>query len=177
MGTPPLERFAMSYLDRSVRPLRVVALGLAIAVAISGAPRSDAGETDTATDVIVVVGAAGEDEYRTAFEEWAERWQAIAQRAGAAHLRIGNPQAKRDDAPERSDRERLSDAVRRLVKRDVGDPLWIVLIGHGTFSRDTAKFNLTGPDVSAEELAKWVEPARRPLVVVNNASASGPFVN
>ena len=56
-------------------------------------------------------------------------------------------------------------------------PLWIVLLGHGTFTRGVAKFNLRGPDVSAEELAEWLQPHTRPVVVVNCASASGPFVN
>jgi hypothetical protein len=55
--------------------------------------------------------------------------------------------------------------------------LWLVLIGHGTNTRGVAKFNLRGPDVSAQELSQWLQPIQRPVVIVNCASASGPFVN
>ena len=55
--------------------------------------------------------------------------------------------------------------------------MWLVLIGHGTYARDVAKFNLRGPDVSAKELSEWLESVERPLVVVNCSSASGPFIN
>ena len=33
------------------------------------------------------------------------------------------------------------------------EELWIVFIGHGTFDGRSAKFNLRGPDISADELA------------------------
>src|SRR6185369_7859720 len=55
--------------------------------------------------------------------------------------------------------------------------LWLVLIGHGTFDGKEARFNLRGPDVSSAELAEWLQPFRRPLVVINTASCSGPFLN
>jgi hypothetical protein len=55
--------------------------------------------------------------------------------------------------------------------------LWLVLIGHGTFDGRTAKFNLRGPDVSAEDLAEWLQPMLRPLVIINTASSSAPFLN
>ena len=35
---------------------------------------------------------------------------------------------------------------------------------------------LIGPDVSAGELAEWTAPVKRPLAVVNCASASAPFI-
>ena len=40
-----------------------------------------------------------------------------------------------------------------------------------------AKFNLRGPDVSDVELSEWLAPVKRPVVVINCASASGPFLN
>jgi hypothetical protein len=53
----------------------------------------------------------------------------------------------------------------------------VVLIGHGTFDGREAKFNLRGPDVSAVELAGWLDGVARPTVVINCASSSGPFIN
>jgi hypothetical protein len=55
--------------------------------------------------------------------------------------------------------------------------LWLVLIGHGTFNGKEAKFNLRGPDLSATERAEWLKPFRRPVVVINCASSSSPFLN
>ena len=54
--------------------------------------------------------------------------------------------------------------------------LWLVFIGHGTFDGRSAKFNLRGPDISAADLAEVLKPCRRPLVVIQCASASGPFL-
>jgi hypothetical protein len=52
-----------------------------------------------------------------------------------------------------------------------------VFIGHGTFDGRSAKFNLRGPDISAEELAAALKPCQRPLAVIQCASASGPFLS
>ena len=53
----------------------------------------------------------------------------------------------------------------------------IVLIGHGTFDSQQAKFNLIGPDLTAREYADSVAalPTRR-VVFVNCASSSGEFI-
>jgi len=55
--------------------------------------------------------------------------------------------------------------------------LWVVLIGHGTFDSKEARFNLRGPDVSASDLDVWLKPFHRPIVVINTASSSSPFLN
>ena len=52
-----------------------------------------------------------------------------------------------------------------------------MLIGHGTFDGREAKFNLRGPDMTDLELSEWLAPYKRPVVVINCASASGPFIN
>jgi hypothetical protein len=52
-----------------------------------------------------------------------------------------------------------------------------VLIGHGTYDGREAKFNLRGPDLTDVELSGWLDPVKRPVVIVNCASASGPFLN
>ncbi|HVE16337.1 MAG TPA: hypothetical protein VNB29_06350, partial [Chthoniobacterales bacterium] len=57
-----------------------------------------------------------------------------------------------------------------------GGDLWIVLIGHGTFDGRNAKFNLPGDDLSAADLAGWLQPFQRRVVVLNLFSASGAFL-
>lgn len=149
---------------------------------------TDAPPVSNATaDVIIVVGAAGEASYEEAFANWAARWQSVAQAAGARSTLIGEPAAE----SEPNDRERLQQAIAALAPEAAANdsngaqaetaqadaPVWIVLLGHGTFSQNVAKFNLRGPDVSAEELAQWLRPLTRPLVVINASSSSGPFIN
>lgn len=120
--------------------------------------------------VIAVVGAAGSEEYREQFVEWAGGWREAATQAGAGFLPIGL-----DDETEVSDRQRLQQSLKEQTNS--AEPLWLVLIGHGTFDGRAAKFNTRGADVTAEELASWIEPINRPLAVINCASASGPFIN
>lgn len=126
-----------------------------------------------AVDVIVVLGAAGTAEYGEKFEAWGAHWETAAQRAGARLTVIGRDTAD-DRSPESSDRERLQQAV----QRDPQSPaeLWIVLIGHGTYDRREAKFNLRGPDVSANDLKSWLTPSSRPTAIVDTSAASAPFL-
>ena len=125
--------------------------------------------SEARTSVIVVVGAAGTPEYGGRFAAWADRWKQACARADAQVTVIGL------DAGGTPDRDRLAEALGREASRPRGD-LWLVLLGHGTFDGRSAKFNLRGVDLGADELAKWLAPVRRPLVVIDAASASAPFV-
>ncbi|MHB0959003.1 MAG: hypothetical protein ACYC0X_26990 [Pirellulaceae bacterium] len=120
--------------------------------------------------VIVVLGAAGAEEYDVQFTAWHDRWKEVCERTNAAFRCVG-----RDHANQESDLQQLQSA---LVEETIapGEPLWLVLIGHGTFDGRQAKFNLRGDDLTAEQLAEWLAPLQRPLVIVNCASASGPFL-
>ena len=129
-----------------------------------------ADSTDSQT-VIVVVGAPGAAEYQPQFQTWADRWALAADKTGARFLRVG--QAEHSEA---SDRDLLRELLAAEPKTSQ-EPLWLVLIGHGTFEGDDAKFNVRGPDFSAKELAGWLQPFQRPVAVINCASSSGPFVN
>lgn len=126
--------------------------------------------------VVVVLGAPGAPEYEEQFRSWADRWADAASAAGAELTRIG------DDAPEDADdrdrlREALASSSASASASSVGGPLWVVLIGHGTFDGREAKFNLRGPDVSASELGGWLGEASGPMAIIDCASASGPFIN
>ena len=121
--------------------------------------------------VVIVVGAPGEDEFGKAFSQWAASWEKAVSQSGAKLLTIGLK-----PLPGATDHEGLRQALEGEPKEG-GNELWLVLIGHGTFDGKEAKFNLRGPDFSATELAAWLKPFRRPVAVINTASASGPFIN
>lgn len=131
------------------------------------------GADDPRPCVIVVVGAPGEPEYGAEFRRWADLWQAAAAKAGAESIRIGlDPESAPDD------RERLrATLAAKVAGPEVREPLWLVLIGHGSYDGREAKFNLRGPDVSDADLAAWLAPIGRPIVAIDCASASGPFLN
>lgn len=120
--------------------------------------------------VLVVVGAAGEKDFGEQFGEWAGRWQAAAESANAEFAAIGL-----DNAGEKSDREQLQQRLLSLSGKSA-EPVWLVLIGHGTFDGKTAKFNLRGPDFTPAELASWLKPIERPLAILDCTSSSGPFL-
>jgi hypothetical protein len=128
-------------------------------------------QTNEYRSLILVVGASGEPEYAEKFSAWADLWKTAAAKGGF-HLSIVGVDA---DHPE-DDRTRLLNLLRAETARPAGE-LWLVFIGHGTFDGQSAKFNLRGPDISAEELAAELKPCRRPLAVIQCASASGPFLN
>jgi len=121
--------------------------------------------------VLIVVGASGSPDYASQFSQWAGLWQSAAAKAGAEPVLIGrSPEAGT------TDRDRLHAIV--VEKASTGrEPLWIVMIGHGTFDGREAKFNLRGPDLSDAEFAQWLAPSKRPIVLINCASGSGPFIN
>src|SRR6185503_13502088 len=148
----------------------VLAAFLALAPALASSSETTASTPTNSTSVLVVVGAAGEEEFGQTFAESAGRWSNACREASAKLTTIGvgtNGAA--------SDLERLQQALTNEPK-DGAAELWLVLLGHGTFNGKEAKFNLRGADVSATELADWLKPFRRPLAVINTSSASAPFL-
>lgn len=53
------------------------------------------------------------------------------------------------------------------------DTLELLLVGHGTFDGLAYKFNVPGPDVTAEELSGWLDRIKARQVVVVATSCSG----
>ena len=128
----------------------------------------------TAPAIIVAIGAPGTPEYEEQFLDWSKRWQDATATAKAEFICIGDNAAT--DQTTETDLDQLKNSIERHAGNSAS-PLWLILIGHGTFDGQTAKFNLRGPDLSADELAAWLAPMKRPVVVINCASASAPFLN
>lgn len=138
------------------------------ATAPSTAPRADTGKPT----VVLIVGAEGTPEYGKEFTTWADRWVAAAKSQSASLVQLG----REGSSSNPDDRTQLISLIQNQP-REGNDPLWIVMIGHGTYDGKDAKFNLRGPDISDTELAEWLRPIRRPLVVIDCASSSGPYLN
>lgn len=120
--------------------------------------------------VIVAVGAAGNEEYGHLFSGWADLWQSAASHGRTEFIQLGN--LSDDD-----DLAKFSDHVSRAAKHQTAEPLWVVLIGHGTFDGRTAHFNMRGKDLSAAKMNDLLKDAQRPVAVINCTSCSSPFIN
>lgn len=125
--------------------------------------------------VIIMVGAVGEENYAENFAKWTANWQHACEAANAKAVTFGLDRKSSNAKPSPSDRERLKVAL-DAEPRDGANELWLVLLGHGTADAKDAKFNLRGDDVSVSEIAAWVKPFQRPVVVVCAFSASGAWL-
>jgi hypothetical protein len=155
MGTAPLEGAGL-----------MTILSLLLGAVLATSSSTDEGR------VVVVVGAEGTSEFGAEFQEAADAWQAAAQQAQLPLTRIGS-EAESEDS---SDLQQLESVLQKQKGKQPGT-LWLVLIGHGTFDGETAKFNLRGPDLSAGQLKEWLAPIEQTVAVINCSSCSGPFIN
>jgi hypothetical protein len=118
-----------------------------------------------------VAGLGGEPDYEQRFTALAADLDRITKAGGAtAHVvTLSGPEATRDHL-----QQTLVDIAGAAHADDV---LVITLVGHGSFDGSQYKFNLPGPDVSAEQLAGWCDhiAATRQLII-NTTSASGGSV-
>lgn len=143
---------------------------LALFLMLNGPISSLADEAPRAAEIVVLVGAPGTPDYEGLFRRWAGQWETAAKSANAAYTMIGL-----DPSTAMSDRARLEQWLKDADKTGPRE-LWLVLIGHGTFDRRVAKFNLRGPDVSTDDLKEWIKPIERPVVVIDTSAASAPFL-
>lgn len=114
--------------------------------------------TSYASDFIIAAGAPGNDEFAAIFDQQITDWTA----ATAAIVT--------------RDLTSFEKSVAENATKESTTPLWLILIGHGTFDERSAKFNFIGDDLSAEGLAGLIKEAKRPLVIINTTAASAPFL-
>lgn len=164
MDSPPLEGDAVKLVTK------LLVCILIVIVAVFSAPGAGYQGYQKPT-VIVVVGAAGAEEYGAQFTKWAGLWEEACSKGDTKFTVIGL-----DKVENPNDRSALQKVLSDESEQTT-TALWLVLIGHGTFDGRTAKFNLRGPDVSADELAEWLKPVIRPIAVINTASSSAPFLS
>ena len=117
--------------------------------------------------LIVVTGLPGQAAFGAEMEATAKVWSEAAQRGGHSLQSItpgAGPQLPQ-----------LQTAL-SAAAAEAQEPLWLVLLGHGSAQGKAPKFNLEGPDLSAEELAACLSRLRRPVIVVAGFSCSGAFL-
>ena len=120
--------------------------------------------------LILVIGAPGEAEFGSNFLQQATLWQKAATQGNCSRITIGlSEPGQTNDC----------DLIRQTLVAEPKEglsPLWLVMLGHGSFDGKEAKFNLRGPDISATELSLWLKPFKRSLILIDTSSSSAPFL-
>ena len=126
-------------------------------------------------DAVIIIGAPGEPAYAEAFGRQLESWKTAFARAGEGRVTIIGQEGGPENPEGASDLQRVQTALAEAAA--VADrELWIVLIGHGTFDGKDARFNLRGPDLSADDFVAWTKPVKRPSAIVVASASSAPFL-
>jgi len=119
-----------------------------------------------ATFYVNIAGLGGELDYTQRFKMWADDIDGSLKKAG------GEATVTTMIAPHLEEiRTRFAELAKQAKPADA---LVVLMIGHGSYDGRDYKFNITGPDLTATELASLLDrvPAQRQLVV-NMTSCSG----
>jgi hypothetical protein len=137
------------------------------------AAAADAGERYA----LIVSGASGGEKYATQQQKWRDDLAAGLRNtfvfAEANVVMLAEESTSTSKATADNVKRLLGDLRRRLTKEDL---LLVVLIGHGTFDGESAKFNLVGPDLTALEWKGLLDGIPGRVVVVNTTESSYPFL-
>jgi hypothetical protein len=145
---------------------------------------------------IIISGVGGEEAYTKKFTAQAlQLYQILTTRFGFVENNVTvlteNGAPGPENEPSESDKSNVAPPV--LSRSDAGEVrkafgrikaqarpetlVLIILIGHGSFDGQAAKFNLVGPDLAAKEYAALVGSlASRHVVFINCSSSSGEFI-
>ncbi len=147
----------------------LLALGLAIAT-----PSLAAAETRWA---VIISGASGGEKYAEQMATWrSDLRSALVDRYGftAEHVKILVDEAATGDRATTANVRNVFAEIKKAGAKD--DFVLVVLLGHGTYDGDVAKFNLVGPDMTAKDWTDMLAGVQGRLTVVNTTEASFPFL-
>lgn len=152
-------------------------IGLVVCLALLAAPAQALQH-----HLLIISGLGGTENYRQQFTRAASSLVEAALRAGIDSGNIlllsADPTIEAPVDHRLADKATIRQALLEIGARtSVEDRVFVILIGHGNPRGESAVFNLPGPDISAEEFAEAMSVFDdRASVIVNTASASGPFL-
>lgn len=149
--------------------------GLLSLLVVMAVGREAAAETRYA---LIVSGASGGEKYAAQMKQWRAGLQtALVERHGfdARNVRVLTDETETGATTGTAANLKAAfGEVRKSATRD--DLVVVILLGHGTFDGDVAKFNLVGPDLTASDWNQMLDAVPARLVVVNTTEASFPFL-
>ncbi len=154
----------------------IITAALALVATVQAPPAQAPG-----THLVVITGLGGEPGYRAALHEWGSALAGAGQTLGIPAdrvVRLAGDTVPAASGVRRATRENVVAALGELAARSRrGDLVFIFLAGHGSHEGPESRLNLPGPDLTAADLGKLLEPlADRRIAIVNASSASGDFV-
>jgi len=157
----------------ALHPLLTLGFVLLLLLALCAASPARAQDSH----LLVVSGLSGEPRFAADFEKWTGQLRAAAERSGVSAANVV-ALSERGEGALRATRANVLAALQALAGRaGEADEILIVLFGHGSESAGEARLNLSGPDLTARELAAALQVVRaRRIAVVNTTSASGAFL-
>lgn len=134
------------------------------------------------THLLVVAGVGGDTEHVDKFDAWAKAVVNGAKRQGTPVANITylgeRPEQSGGLMKARATRDNVTKAfadIAASAKPD--DEVFVLLIGHGSFTGQQGAFNLLGPDLTAGDYATLLGQFKtQKIVFVNTSSSSGAFL-
>lgn len=148
---------------------------LLLAAIVLTSPAPAAAETRWA---VVISGASGGEKYAEQMRGWREGLRsAMVDRYGfkAEHVRLLVDESAATGEKGSADNVRkVFTEIKKAGTKD--DFVLVILLGHGTYDGDVAKFNLVGPDLTAKDWTDMLAGMPGRLALVNTTEASFPFL-
>ena len=135
-----------------------------------------------APHAVIICGSGGEETYIEKFPDWGIRLaQTLSNSAGmeSAGVTLLTETGSEEMASGTSDLESIEATFAKLGETlEASDPLFVFLIGHGSYQRESAKLNIPGPDIDASKLNEFISAcASNVAVIINGSSTSAAFIN
>jgi hypothetical protein len=168
MGT-----FVVSGFSRTMRFVCFVSC-VSLVLILVAAPGALAGERYA----LVVTGASGGDNYAVKYDSWRNTFVDLLHRFNYPDDHIIVLAEQEEGLARKATRDNVRAALTDLRRKsEKDDVVLVLLIGHGTSGDgDEAKFNLVGPDLSADEWAALVRPIPARVVFIDTTAGSFPFL-
>jgi len=148
---------------------------LLLAAIVLTSPAPAAAETRWA---VVISGASGGEKYAEQMRGWREGLRsAMVDRYGfkAEHVRLlVDESAPTGEKGSADNVRKIFTEIKKAGTKD--DFVLVILLGHGTYDGDVAKFNLVGPDLTAKDWTDMLAGMPGRLALVNTTEASFPFL-
>src|SRR5687768_18345754 len=134
-------------------------------------PLAAAAETRWA---VIISGASGGEKYAEQMATWrSELRSALVDRYGFEAERVKllvDEAAKSGDRATTANVRSLFAEIKKAGSKE--DFVLVVLLGHGTYDGDVAKFNLVGPDMTAKDWTDVLTGVQGRVTLVNTTEAS-----
>jgi hypothetical protein len=127
---------------------------------------------------VIISGASGGEKYAEQMAAWrSDLRSALVDRYGFTpeHVKIlVDEAAKTGDRANTANVRNVFAEIKKAGSSD--DFVLIVLLGHGTYDGDVAKFNLVGPDMTTKDWTDALSGVQGRVALVNTTEASFPFL-